>query len=149
MYSPGTNYVRSAKYPGNDCVEVDTGYSTPCWIWRKAKTTAGYGMVTISRRQYYIHVLNYVEQYGVLDDGLELDHKCRVRACCRPDHLEAVTHAENCRRGLMAKLTMDEARTIRELRKEGHAANIIASLYGVDASVVTDICAGNIWKEDT
>jgi len=35
----------------------------------------------------------------VVPQGLELDHLCRVSHCVRPEHLEAVTHAENVRRG--------------------------------------------------
>lgn len=31
--------------------------------------------------------------------GLEFDHLCRNKLCVRPDHLEAVTHTENVRRG--------------------------------------------------
>ena len=37
---------------------------------------------------------------GPIPDGCELDHLCRNRACCNPDHLEPVTHLENVRRGL-------------------------------------------------
>ncbi len=37
---------------------------------------------------------------GPIPEGLELDHLCRVRHCVNPDHLEAVTHRENIRRGL-------------------------------------------------
>lgn len=36
---------------------------------------------------------------GAIPDDSELDHLCKVPACVRPDHLEAVTHAENMRRG--------------------------------------------------
>lgn len=31
--------------------------------------------------------------------GLVLDHLCRNKWCCNPDHLEPVTHAENIARG--------------------------------------------------
>lgn len=32
-------------------------------------------------------------------EGLEIDHLCKVRACCNPEHLEAVTHKTNVLRG--------------------------------------------------
>jgi len=40
---------------------------------------------------------------GPVPDGLELDHLCRVRSCCNPDHLEPVTHKENIRRGFLRR----------------------------------------------
>lgn len=81
-------------------VVMDRGYATSCWVWTGAHNPKGYGLVgrddgessAIHRRMYELHI-------GPIPDGLELDHLCRVRDCCNPAHLEAVTHAENCRRG--------------------------------------------------
>jgi hypothetical protein len=42
---------------------------------------------------YELHV-------GPIPEGLDLDHLCRVRACCNPDHLEPVTRSENLRRAV-------------------------------------------------
>lgn len=46
------------------------------------------------------HRLAYEELRGPIPSGLELDHKCRVRGCVNPWHLEPVTTAENIRRGI-------------------------------------------------
>jgi hypothetical protein len=40
----------------------------------------------------------YKATVGPIPDGMELDHKCRNRACCNPAHLEPVVHSENQRR---------------------------------------------------
>lgn len=39
--------------------------------------------------------LGYLE---LRESGLELDHLCQTTGCLYPDHLDPVTHAENCRR---------------------------------------------------
>lgn len=49
------------------------------------------------------HRITYLFYVGPIPDGLELDHLCRVRACCNPDHLEAVTRLVNVRRGNAVK----------------------------------------------
>jgi hypothetical protein len=46
------------------------------------------------------HRVAYLALVGPIPEGKELDHRCRNRACVRPECLELVTHAENVRRGL-------------------------------------------------
>ena len=73
----------------------DRGYKTPCHIWTgHINKATGYGFL----RRSPLHRLIYERACGPLAKGMEPDHLCRVRACMRLDHLEAVTHRENCQR---------------------------------------------------
>lgn len=42
----------------------------------------------------------YRSLVGEIPEGYVLDHRCRVRACCNPAHLELVTVRVNTLRGL-------------------------------------------------
>lgn len=77
------------------CNENDNG----CWIYTGGRNDAGYGVISINRRPHYAHRITYEGYITTIPDGLELDHLCRVRACCNPWHLEPVTHAVNMARG--------------------------------------------------
>jgi hypothetical protein len=83
-------------------VEQDRGYVTPCWIWRLSCATNGYARTQLPRQRnktIAVHRLAYENLVAPIGEGLELDHLCRVRDCCNPEHLEPVTRAENMRRG--------------------------------------------------
>ena len=81
--------------------KVEFGDWLDCWLWTASRVD-GYGRFRLGGRgssPARAHVVAYELLIGPVPDGLELDHLCRVPACVNPSHLEAVTHAENCRRG--------------------------------------------------
>ena len=76
-----------------------------CWIWRASLDTHGYGRFSMGGRSGSLmgaHVVAYKLLVGPVPDGLELDHLCRNPPCCRPAHLEPVTHAVNMTRRMEA-----------------------------------------------
>lgn len=73
-----------------------------CWLWTGPKFKSGYGNVKWDSRCRKVHQIVWELLRGDQPSGLEPDHRCRVRACANPDHLEWVTHAENTRRAIMA-----------------------------------------------
>lgn len=85
-------------------VEDDRGHGTACWIWQGAlnvgKSGKGlaYGRMYDGEKLAYSHRAFYERHIGPIPDGLVIDHLCRVPACVNPEHLEAVTYAENNRR---------------------------------------------------
>jgi hypothetical protein len=77
-----------------------------CHIWTGKRNEHGYGRVTISNRQYFIHRVRYEREVGPIPPGLQLDHfACNngPGGCCNPAHCEPVTSHENTLRGLAAR----------------------------------------------
>ena len=48
----------------------------------------------------YAHRWAWEQAKGPIPKGLVVDHLCRVRWCCNPDHMELVTNRENILRGI-------------------------------------------------
>lgn len=79
-------------------VESNCDTSRGCWEWLGAKDTKGYGVVGGTKnggKLERLHRVTYALANGGAPSGLDIDHLCRVRICCRPDHLEPVTRQEN------------------------------------------------------
>lgn len=74
----------------------------------------GYGQIFNSKvegsRTIGAHVAVWRHLIGPVPTGLVLDHLCRHRPCCNPDHLQPVTQRENLRRSRNRAWQVHESR---------------------------------------
>lgn len=75
--------------------------ATGCWEYLSPLSPSGYGQFALETMGNTIltHRLMYQIMVGPLPKNLVLDHLCRNRKCCNPEHLEPVTQHENWYRG--------------------------------------------------
>lgn len=120
---------------------------TGCWNWALARNKK-YGMAPVNSSPVGAHRFYYEEAKGLIPDGLEIDHVCRNTLCVNPDHLEAVTHAENSRRKPSTKLSIEMVSEIREkLNAGGISKAQLARDYGVARTTISAIYINQNWKD--
>lgn len=130
-----------------DYLVEDRGYRTACWIWQGGTNRRGYGQSRYAGRGEEAHRAYYRKHVGQIPAGFDVDHLCRVPPCVNPDHLEAVTHAENLRRGNCAKLSSEDVIAIRRLLSAGVMQKTIAAQFGVSRCNISGICHHRTWKD--
>jgi len=121
-----------------------------CWKWTgKIHKTTGYGNKTLGGKTVLAHRWVYTIFNGYITDGMVIDHKCGVRSCVNPSHLEEVTQQENCRRGAGTKLTQNQAREIKTALQniEWGGRGRLAKKYNVSAALISDIKYGRAWAD--
>jgi len=89
-------------------VEINAG---GCWIFQGAITSRGYGSISVDGVIHSTHTRMYLASGREIPEAMEIDHlchgqsdckggtECPHRACCNPDHLEAVPKEVNWERG--------------------------------------------------
>jgi len=88
---------------------VQTEPNCGCWLWMGETNNKGYGRIVRGnnhyglRERFLAHRVSYELVNGPVPEGMDLDHKCRVRLCVNPAHLEPVSRSENNRRGDLMK----------------------------------------------
>jgi hypothetical protein len=125
-----------------------------CWLWLMSVNNHGYGTRGFSGKNALAHRVSWVLHRGPIPDGLHVLHRCDNPACVNPDHLFLGTHADNMqdmvRKGRvksgMAKLDMDKANEIRQLRKSGMTSAAVGRRYGVSDGNVRMVWENRIWR---
>jgi len=82
-----------------------------CWEFTGALNSQGYGCIQHEHKVQLTHRVAYTLLVGPIPAGLQIDHLCRNRRCCNPQHLEAVTPGENNRRKIAVTGTWRERLT--------------------------------------
>jgi hypothetical protein len=133
--------------------EVDAGFSTPCHepVRRDnqpfGRTHEGY--VRIPRQvdgKKVFRLAHRVRHEAASAPAAVLDHLCRNRWCCNPAHIEAVSPAENVRRGDCTKVTEGEVALIRVLHNEGTTQVSLSHEFGLSQSHISRIVRGLYWS---
>ncbi len=73
-----------------------------CWLWMSHLDKDGYWRFWYNGKAVPAHRFAYEIWVGPIPEGLTIDHKCRIRHCVRPFHLEPVTNRINILRGVGA-----------------------------------------------
>lgn len=133
-FQEGTNYVTD-----------DAG----CCHWTASRNAAGYGICGDIDGERLAHRISFATVHGPIPDERHIHHKCEVKDCINPDHLEMLTPTEH--RSLHGQadstLTWDDVRAIRAANKAGVGIYAQAEIYGLRISTLQKLIAGETWLD--
>lgn len=125
-------------------VSVDDG---GCWIWLGSTNKDMYGQIKVAGKAMATHRLAYMASVAEIPRGKVIRHRCDVRTCCNPAHLEVGDHEDNVQdivdRGhhkTRRVLSVDERALVASMRKQGSTKRQIAEAlkcnwYAVSAAI--------------
>lgn len=136
------HHNRSAPVPY--IVDENTG----CWLWQWSKSKKGYGrMRDANGRNRVAHRVYYEERFGPVDAHCQIDHLCKNASCVNPDHMEAVSAAENVRRTSVAVINVHIARKVKEMLGDGVCQADVSRALGISYAIVHQIKNGRTWRD--
>lgn len=108
-----------------------------CWIWQKRLNETGYAQVNyripgVEQTGFLVHRLALEAKHSKELGTQTAHHKCAVRSCVNPEHLQPVTHRENVAEMFSRKAITDENNQLRKaLRKFDPDHPLLTSIIGV------------------
>lgn len=79
--------------------EIPKGLKTPCLLWTGADSGTGrgggYPRMKLDGGTVAVHIVMWIIEHGPIPPRKQIDHRCSVRRCVNPDHLQMVTHKKN------------------------------------------------------
>lgn len=147
---------------------INMGHPDSCWEWTGACNNGGYGTVWLDNKCYTTHrvmawfvglVPSPVAPIDRSKTGFVL-HQCDNKKCCNPRHFTIGTYSQNqleayARKlrvppkghsSVNAKLTAEQAATIRKRYKSGELQVPLAKEYSVSQRVVSLITRGETYQ---
>jgi hypothetical protein len=130
-----------------------------CRLWMNCERN-GYGAIKHQGKVYSTHVVAWVLAGNDIAESSVVAHKCDVRLCCNPEHLENISIADNnrdafrrCKRAHLtgelvhnAVLNDDLVRKIIELYVPNkYSYRRIAKDLGVSELAVSAVIDGETW----
>lgn len=111
--------------PSSRGFQTGHSFSGDCVLHDGALSDLGYGRIGHNGSTTYAHIAAWERARGPVPDGFELDHLCNERRCVNVEHLQVVTHAENCRlrherAGFTPRRQVPRSRVVGECSR-GHA----------------------------
>ena len=150
--------------------KVDKKGENECWPWLAYKNKDGYGRVQINEWQFYAHRVIYnlafpgvidIKAPKLTDEKGFLLHTCDNPSCCNPKHLWVGNHRDNMEDKVKknrqkkfptdtsprCKLTMQQAKEARQLRKDGVPTRELAMRFGISLPSMKTLIRGDSYKE--
>lgn len=127
-----------------------------CWEWTACKDMGGYGIIGADGAVKGAHRVMWELVVSEIPSDKCVLHHCDNRGCVKPDHLFLGTHKENSEdmitkgrsaigsRNGRAKLTDADVVKIRSIK--GQSQYKIASMFGIDQTMVGNILRKQNWK---
>ena len=83
-----------------------------CWNWIGSLSGYGYATFRMGGKIRRAHRVSYEHFTGPIPEGYHVDHRCRVKHCVNPAHLEAVPAGVNARRNQLTAREHFDARSV-------------------------------------
>jgi len=134
--------------------------ASSCVLFEGAKDTSGYGLVRVGRKLWKAHRFAWTKMHGGIPDGLQVLHRCDVRACINVEHLFLGTLADNMadrnakgrqarlqgERHNLRKLSDAQVLEIRAAHLAGESTARLAAKFGVHKSTAHRAATRRNWR---